>query len=136
MNIKKALEETGMARLPGSHGYKTYAQEGGGDQLRWWCDEGVGAGCHDVVSYKEIIREDWEPYIVVKEIVPEKAGELWEDNNGELYFIVREHSLNYFQTIDGLQRYTLNTDGTWDRFKNIVHNKDGWTRVYPPAEEN
>ena len=78
MKIQDALKKNGMARLPDSHGYKTYAQVGGGDQLRWWCDKGIGAGCHDIVSYIEIIREDWEPYIV--EIKPNEITEI-EDFN-------------------------------------------------------
>ena len=136
MNIKDALKPTGKARLksfPDAYASITYPDSCHAGFITWLFIEEDKEICY--VSARDLLCEDWLPYHEVEDIRPTELGELWKDDDGELYFIIREIDHNYFQTINGLQKYTLNIDGTWDRFQNIVHGKNGWTREYPPVED-
>lgn len=130
MRIQYALKETGKARKEDNeaeYAYLILTENSDRHDLVWY-EKGMPS---ENVHYEDFLGDDWQPYHEIKEIRPEKAGELWKDDNRELYFITKENDVNYFQTINGLQKYTLNTDVTWDRFQNIVHNENGWTREYP-----
>ena len=134
MRIQDALEPTGKARKEDNkadYAYLILSENSDRHDLVWY----VKGLLPENVQYEDFLGHDWQPYVEDEKIRPEKAGELWEDNNGELYFIVRQDHLNYFQTIDGLQRFTLDIDGTWDRFQDIVHGENGWTREYPSVRD-
>ena len=117
-----------MARLPDHHGYKTYAQEGGGDQLRWWCNEGIGAGVQDVVTYKEIIREDWEPYHIIKRIQPENAEEVWINSDGHVMIIGEKDGGLWCYFSEGMSC-------PLEKGHYVFHGEGVWERIHPQVEE-
>jgi hypothetical protein len=64
------------------------------------------------------------------DIVVEKAGELWRQGDGD-----EDH--NYYHTFedDGVIKFRgehIHDVSDWPR---MIHNKNGWTRLYPPVED-
>ena len=131
MLIQDALKPTGKAVLSGSD---DFAQEHD-DELMWCRIAGDAIGILACVGWKDVAMNDWQPYHEEKEIKPEKAGELWEHKSHGKCFIVEDGSSLAAQTIRGCQRFTIGSDHSWDDFKDIRHNKTGWTRLYPSVED-
>lgn len=84
------------------------------------------------VALHVAFRQDWQPYPEVKEIRPEKAGELWRYTG--------QFPTNYLM-ISGRAGYRLVPDQQKLSFidcalrKDIAHGKNGWTRIWPIVEE-
>jgi hypothetical protein len=132
MKVQDALEKNGKAYRVISSTSEPYAYIDG-LYLVW--EDGVKVG------YEGIIAEDWLPYPEEKEIRPEKAGEVWqyeEDSHKKVTVwhkgILCFHALSrrdrpdiiYFKKDDGLG---------WFCCDEPVHGKNGWTRLYPPVED-
>ena len=63
------------------------------------------------------------------EIVPQNAGELWEQENCK-YF-------SYLKTnIGGNEELTMIASCGQHYLPSMIHNKNGWTRLFPPVEED
>ena len=82
-------------------------------------------------TLQQIIEDDWQPYHEIKEIRPENAGELW-DKDGCKYitFGTDNNDLRIFNQVGG--EYELSEfipDGP-------IHDKYGWTRLYPKIEDD
>ena len=82
------------------------------------------------VSIADIGRDEWQPYLEVKEIRPEKAGELWE-RDGE-----SNHRCVTYEGIVGLNVIWWGGAANTDRVDTgMIHNKNGWIRYFPHVEE-
>ena len=78
----------------------------------------------------------WQPYHEVKEIRPE-AGELWISKVGDRYFITSCPTVDYLTAVARSgNKYTLNKDYSFMEYKEVVHNKNGWTRLFPEPEDD
>ena len=85
------------------------------------------------LSYEAHFIEDWQPYHEVKEIRPEKAGELWQKNVDSFVYLIAEERINKLTAIPSLVdllSFSIEKHG-----KDIIHGK-GWTRLYPPVEDD
>lgn len=78
-------------------------------------------GCRDDCPNK--------PYHEVKEIVPQNAGELWKYNDRFMWFTTRGISGLEMVCEDGEETETV------EKMNQTIHNKNGWTRPYPPVED-
>lgn len=137
MNIQDALKDTGKAKLGKSNGWASHQEgytwhaERDGKFLRWFDEEG-NPRCE--ISYFDIINIGWEPHYEKEVIRPEKAGEVWEDSCGNLW-------LTSNPSEKGLRFMSATGDNSWFDFpslrwhKDVVHNQNGWTRPYPPVED-
>lgn len=131
MNIKDALKETGKAtglHLPFAETWFVAID----DEDFLWLYNDIGAPIQRV-PLREILRSDWQPYHDKKYIRPEKPGELWE-RQGEKFFIffdndkyvclcLVDESGDKFSTVDAMS------------YAEVIHNQNGWTRLYPPVED-
>jgi hypothetical protein len=128
MNIQDALKETGKAECD-EDGY-VFVDEYG--ILRWY--DTVNNTDTGAAELNEILNSDWLPYHEEKEIRPEEAGELWGDEYGDKWATVKDTRTGR----ELLLMYNCLQD-----FKNIeasntlkiIHNKNGWTRLFPPVED-
>lgn len=127
MNIQKALEETGKAIQPDIPKGLYYSLNESGVL---WLYSKIGRPI-EIVKFGDIFTYNYTPYYEVKEIRPEKAGELWE-RDGEF-----NHRCTTFETDVGLNViwWDGDTPNTNRIGKDMIHNKNGWTRLYPPVEE-
>ena len=79
------------------------------------------------VPFAETDDLNWQLYHEEKKIRPEKAGELWKSNDGRTCMI--------FEPEYQLKR-CWSPDGFIDCYdEKMIHNKNGWTRLYPPVKE-
>ena len=119
MKTREALNENGKICI--SNNSPDYAFENSDGVLVW-----NNNGENEPVRLCLINDVDWQPYPEVKEIRPEHSGELWEKRE-------------CFYHTSGSQRsggLTLHSDvGTVD-MRNVIHGKNGWTRLHPPVEDN
>ena len=129
MNIEEVLNETGKAQnesnlCNGETGYIAWH----GDVL-YWFDRKSGIRRHQV-THKEIF-DSYQPYHEEKEIRPENAGELWKNNVNINWFIrwVGSSRCKGFQAVSE-QGVCCDVKGL-----DMVHGK-GWTRLFPPIEED
>ncbi len=84
------------------------------------------------VSGEEAIRTDWQVFTRVKEIRPENAGEFWRHENGGTFY-THAKSYNVDSEIATTNRFGAIEDLPRD---DKTHNKGGWTRLYPPVEDD
>lgn len=128
MNIQEALKETGKAKLPTWHdGAYVYVK----NDLIFL--KGMG-GYDKPYSSKVMLAGDWQPHHEVKEIRPQKAGELWS---------IRDTLIFTYEDVygDPLQLKFIYADGSGQNYISghangqIIHNKNGWTLIYSPDEE-
>jgi hypothetical protein len=129
VDIKKALKKTGKAVRTKKPDY--YAQMNDEGQLLW----------HDIlypddtyfVQVSAILADNWVSYPIEKEIRPEKAGELWEHREEKISFFIFKKNPN---TVD---KNIMDETGITDDFENlsseVIHNKNGWKRLFPVVEE-
>lgn len=119
-----AIQETGMIHADSLD----YAKILNGT-LRWF-HKGTGALCKEPVSFEDIECLSWTPYREAREIRPEKAGELWQHEVRGLAFIYEStENTHFIISVDG-QTEELN------KCNLVAHNKNGWTRIYPPVEDD
>ena len=123
MNIQDALKETGK----GQGNLKDMYVELNDDEVLCWYD--ISGNCvEEPVSLSIILDDDWQPYCPVEEIRPEKAGELWEHNNIKFMTMVpsvHKDSKMYLKSKFDVKHF----------MDNVIHNQNGWTRLYPPVKE-
>lgn len=124
MNIKDALKSTGKAETGLSD--SCFVQLNNSGVLYWHCK--VAKIGKRPVEFEYISDEIWQPYYEddAKKIVPENVGELWKDDEGT-YFHTEECDDGSLTLVCKKYGMTL---------LNIIHNKHGWTRLYPPVEES
>ena len=120
MNIQEAREKTGKARRPHWE-HKKFVYLVGDD---FHVDTGDGQSGF-VYSDKAILGDDWQPYYEVKEIRPEKAGELWQAGNDSFFFTVNSDKI----AGDNGDTYEI-------KDYEMIHGKHGWIRLYPPVEDD
>ena len=131
MKIQDALEENGKAKRKSNP--NNYVEIDDYAALVW-----VGIKSKEIkgsVSLESILKDNWQPYREAKEIRPEKAGELWKNPQGKLLITLdSDHTedLCFTYVEDAYTPAPLN-DMMWG--KNVIHNKNGWTRVEPPVED-
>jgi hypothetical protein len=116
MDIISALKETGKACINGRLAY-----DDGFGILRW-ADEDT------LVTLKDIMRGDWQPYPDKKEIRAEKAGELWALRG--VYHHTIGDSKNGYDVIKMVFK-----DGSFIAEHGPYHNQNGWKRIHPPVED-
>lgn len=127
MNIQDALKSTGRAVLI-LDGEKVEYVKWFNDTL-WWVNIRSGA-CDREVRHLDILEGDWEPYHEVEEIRPEKVGELWQ-RDGEI-----NHRCVTYEGIVGLNVIWWGGTANTNRVdKDMIHNKNGWKRVWPNVED-
>ncbi|MCK5603539.1 hypothetical protein KAR91_16765 [Candidatus Pacearchaeota archaeon] len=120
MKSEEALRETGKAKRSCWH-----------DGAYIWLDEHgqflfVGPNKKQSgYNLKAILDNEWYPHHEEKEIRPENAGELW--------VFGKVHTMTV-DIGDGLRAIDEFED-FMDR-GSMVHGEDGWTRLYPPVEED
>ncbi len=129
MKIDYALISTGKAHRPTD--IRSYVMVDENDVLFWYGTTKNNKGAQVMLS--EILGEVWQPYHEVKEIRPEKAGELWE-REGLFFVIVRDTSNN------NLMIRCCEDDYLWSinnhSFTPMIHNKNGWKRLFPEPEDD
>ena len=129
MDIQDALEPTGEARKGSNladYAHLVKDEDSDRHSLMWVID-GKNDGN---VQYEDIFEDDWQPYHEVKEIRPEKEGELWKNNVHINWFIRWVGSSRN----KGLQ--AVSEQGVCFDVKGLdmIHGKE-WTRLFPPVED-
>jgi hypothetical protein len=126
VNIQEALKETGKARLEIQAEHFLYAFIAELNNSYVWLNKD---GQHEYLYYDDGLREDWQPYHDKKVIRPEEAGELWACDGLGMCFVYYDKSLDlHLKWRDGAEQRVAVT--------NIAHNQNGWTRLYPPVEDD
>ena len=135
MKLQEALKETGKASRKGLDWFIEEC-ENGEHNYRAISSTSGGVAGYDMLIH-HALADDWQPYHEVKEIRPEKAGELWKDEDGKRW-ATRPSGTKGEISID-----SLSTCGTeWRKYDvniwhgNIIHNKNGWTRLFPKVEDD
>jgi len=91
----------------------------------------------DIVPFNEIIEFEWYPYHKSKSkniIVPNNVNEIWlYDNN--------PYIINYFIESDSMSMISLdetiyNPIKTLNDYEKIIHNQNGWKRLWPKVEKD
>jgi hypothetical protein len=130
MNVAEALEVDGKIESTTSN---RIAFRDEFSILRWDDDDSL-------VMLEDIVG-DWSPHYEEEEIRPETRGELWEYYDGD------QCRLNFFTCISlGLNMMSQSgvlsekgilgfMTGNKDIRKDVIHSKSGWTRLYPPVED-
>ena len=108
------LQETGKICI--TTGSPDYAFENSEGVLMW-----ANNGKDEPVRLDLITGALWQPYHEVKEIRPEKAGELWENGDGKYY---------HTHDVEG----DLYLVGMYEAVKVEGAITSGMTRLYPPVE--
>lgn len=81
------------------------------------------------LSYEAHFIEDWQPYHEEKEIRPEEPGETWEEKTRCLKYFTFSNAVLGLAVID--ERGVI-----IDITENMVHGKNGFTRIEPPVEDD
>jgi hypothetical protein len=125
MIIQDALKPTGKAECD-EDGY-VFVDEYG--ILRWY--DTVNNTATGAAELNEILNSDWLPYHEEEEIRPEKAGELWQqtDHNGK---VTTSMTVEEDETIRRVYESGIH-DGIDEDWQ--IHNKNGWTRLFPSVED-
>ena len=123
MKIEEALKETGKAFLEDfESSYVEINEEG---YLAWYNMKNQRE--LDKVEFECIVDNCWQSYHEVKEIRPEKAGELWNRDNVGICFVINNPGC----TVD-----VVWPDGDTDTIRPMIHNKNGWARLFPKVEDD
>lgn len=78
----------------------------------------------------------------VKEIRPENAGELWRHEDGSIGIIIKQSESSPLGIAfdNGTQKHLSDTNLASGKNKPyreyLIHNKNGWERLYPPVEDD
>jgi hypothetical protein len=138
MRIDEALKETGIV-TPDYINIKKHSFAKLLDGVLYWHDIKEG-NCSFPVSLHDINNIKWQPYHEVKEIRPEKAGELWvsRENEKDTPFFTTESGeafpVNNHLVIRNRSGLSLDIKGCFEDRK-IIHGKNGWTLIYSPDKE-
>ena len=132
MNIQDAQEENQKAWLPEDKTSKPdeFVRCVGG--VRYWYntkDEQIAP-----VAYCLLKKDNWVPYPEQKIIRPEKAGELWKNEQGKVLVTLttpEEEGLQFTYVSDAYKPCLL-SDMIWHN--KIIHNQNGWIHLYSPDE--
>ena len=81
------------------------------------------------VSIADIGRDEWQPYFEVKEIRPERAGELWQYGNLFEWCTVRKNEVLEMICARGKDIETV------DKMNLTIHGKNDWKLLYSPDKE-
>ncbi|MCK5609774.1 hypothetical protein KAR91_48330 [Candidatus Pacearchaeota archaeon] len=131
MNIQDALKETGKARKKSNlaeYAFLDKSEDSVRHEIFWFVD----GEKESHVQFEDLFNDDWQPYHEEKEIRPDSAGELWRHEQGGTFYTHAKSyntnsevaTTNHFGAIEDLPR------------DDKIHNKNGWTRLYPPVEED
>ena len=98
-----------------------------------WLDEGT------LVMVIDITEGEWQPYHEVKEIRPEKAGELWEHKDG-IFAIAMGRDGRLGRVWVNQKPSFANPDNMLSVYtqpmKEVIHGKDSYKRLFPPIEDD
>jgi hypothetical protein len=123
MDIIEALKETGMVSiLAGCEDYAFINEDG----VLCWDNK----GSPEPVPL-DLIPLKWRPYRKEPQIVPKEAGEVWVNDIGIKWFICfacSDQSKGLVALSE--QQVFWNIDQL-----NMVHGKNGWTRLFPKVED-
>ena len=126
MRIDEALQKTGKADATVLNSYYVKVSDAG--NLVWYCKKTNEA--YNLVRFEVMIELNWQPYYSESQIRPEKAGELWRyEESGEMVFTF----LNLPTSSLLLQWEDGDIEDVEQR--DVIHNQNGWTRLYPAVDE-
>lgn len=127
MNIQEALKETGKATYDGASAHLQWR-----NCDLWWVDNDTGKWL-EKASHKDLFEFWFIPYHDKKEIRPEKAGELWEHHKFGIACILLKNSKLIGTWVH--EHGNTNPVSCISTSSDIIHNQNGWTRLYPPVED-
>ena len=140
MNIQEALKPTGKAIYSGQTDvYVEIRFDNGANYLVWVNTEDNEIDGRVIgeeggrVAYEMHFKDNWQPYHEVKEIRPEKAGELWKKGVDRFVYLIAEEGINKLIAIPSISE--LLSFNIKEHGRDIIHNKNGWTRLFPPVED-
>lgn len=116
MDITKALEQ-GNGEEAELSGRIAFLDEF--HVLRWGDDE-------TLVMLVDITTGNWQPYNPTPQIVPEKAGELWEN----------QHNSFFHTELDREELMIVHSSGRNSISPSIIHGVNGWTRLFPEVKDD
>ena len=125
MKIQDALEPTGKAFIE-KKGDCYAAIEDDGCPLTWYNKQTSDLMGH--IALDTIISDKWQPYYEVKEIRPEKAGELWRYGDSDSYAHTFKQDDDIYFLSDGCAPKTLAL------LAGVKHG-EYWTRLCPEVED-
>ena len=128
MLIQEALKETGKAQRFDNSVY--YAMVDASCVLRWF--EKKGNTSSAAIMFRLILDNDWKPYHEVKEIRPEKAGELWFNVNNGKY----AHTSDYDDNGQTFWHEDCYVPRDISQIQDKVVHNQGWRRLSPPVEDD
>ena len=129
MKIEEALEATGKAS---DHRDKVmYAELDEKGVLCWYDIE-----THELINpvgLDSINGSGWQLYHEVKEIRPEEVGELWKKSSDRFVYLVGKEE----GRLVGIPSETILFTFDIERHgKSMIHEKNGWQRLFPPVEDD
>jgi hypothetical protein len=131
MLIQEALKATGKARPFGVIcGFAMKNEKG---HLLWFNGDGAADG---YATLSAILQDNWQPYREVEEIRPEKEGELWQSDGGNIFFTYMHKGELYHIFGDGSGGIPIRAAIFGE---NVIHGTTGmcgWNRIYPSVEDN
>ena len=129
MNIQDALKENRKVTLP-IYDDNYYVSEAGANLRLWNSKEKITIR---ELYISELLSSDWLPYHEEKEIRPEKPGELW-GRHKEHYLVFFDNDKHVCLCIvdEAGDKFTVSE---MDNTCEIIHNKNGWKRVFPSVED-
>ena len=130
MKIQEALKPTGKATYQGQTDvYVEIRFDNGANYLVWVntedneIDGRVAGEEGGRVAYEMHFKDNWQPYHEVKEIRPEKAGEVWWHEGRDLKILIFSNAMLSLSAID--------ETGAICDIERIIHGYNGFTRVDP-----
>lgn len=124
MDIQEALKETEQTETKAQRSW--YVKKNEEDQYFWYIkdtDEVVRE-----LRVSEALGYIWQPYHDKKEIRPEKVGEHWANEHGKHLFAYKmKYHVHWIDESGEVIDIKLHKD--------IIHCQNGWTRIYPPVED-
>lgn len=134
MNIQDALKETGKALLVLSDDEEIGVAQWRNESI-WWCDAITGKWRKEV-GHVDLLEGDWQPYYEEKEIRPESPGELWKKRYSVDFTSYFHTEYDSSLLLTGSRPPLLLVSGTNAAVtEEAVHGKNGWTRLYPPVQD-
>ena len=128
MNIQDALKETGKAEDDTLELFYIAWRHDTTPSELWYFRKSDNSP-YDELSHEAIFKEYYQSYYEVKEIRPEKAGELWQYNNLFEWCTVRKNGVIEMICAQGKDIETI------DKMNLTIHNKNGWKLIYSPDKE-
>ncbi len=126
MNIQDALKPTGKATAISGNWYAALNKDG---VLFYYPEDSESGIDKGPVTLQSIQDLTWRPYYDKSVIRPEKGGEHWINEHGKHLFSYRM-SLPIHWIDESGEVIDINLHNS------IIHNQSGWTRLYPPVEDD